>query len=82
MYPNSQDVLPLPLRPSLEQYRKQSKELVRDTDRAVLRSYRQLVRAGAVVNPDWIDDNAARTPFARKLQADARMLAALTGGRS
>jgi ankyrin repeat protein len=41
-----------------------------------------LVRAGAVVNPDWTDDDAARTPFARKLQADPRMLAALTGGRS
>lgn len=29
MYPNPQEALPLPLRPSLEQYRKQAKELVR-----------------------------------------------------
>ena len=29
MYPNPQDVLPLPPRPSLEQYKKQAKELVR-----------------------------------------------------
>ena len=41
-----------------------------------------LVRAGAVVNPRWIDHNAAGTPFGRRLQADPRMRAALTGERS
>ena len=29
MYPNPQDVLPLPPRPSLEQYRKRAKDLAR-----------------------------------------------------
>ena len=42
----------------------------------------RLVRAGAVVNPRWIDDSAADTPFGRRLQADPRMRAALTEGRS
>ena len=41
-----------------------------------------LVRAGAGVNPRWIDHNAAGTPFGRRLQADPRMRAALTGERS
>jgi hypothetical protein len=29
MYPNPQDVIPLPARPNLEQYKKQAKDLVR-----------------------------------------------------
>ena len=29
MYPNPQDALPLPLHPSLEQYKKQAKDLVK-----------------------------------------------------
>ena len=42
----------------------------------------RLVRAGAEVNPDWIDDRADHTPFANRLRADARMRAALSGGGS
>ena len=58
MYPNPQDVLPLPLHPSLEQYKKQAKELVR------------ACRAGA---PDVIREWAARWPdHAEQLEAFAR----------
>lgn len=38
-----------------------------------------LVRAGAPINPAWLDDDAEHTPFARALHADARMRAALAG---
>ena len=41
-----------------------------------------LVRAGAVVNPDWFDDHGDHTPFANRLRADARMRAALSGSES
>src|SRR5258706_3289496 len=58
MYPNPQDVLPLPLRPSLEQYRKQAKELV---------------RACKVGTPEAIRGWAARWPDqAEQLEAFAR----------
>jgi ankyrin repeat protein len=40
----------------------------------------RLVRAGAVVKPQWSGDGVALTPFARMLRADGRMLAALRGG--
>ena len=38
-----------------------------------------LVRAGAPINPAWLDDDAVQTPFGRVLRADARMLAAFSG---
>lgn len=37
----------------------------------------RLVRAGAAVNPAWLDTDAEQTALARTLSADARMLAAL-----
>jgi hypothetical protein len=37
----------------------------------------RLVRAGAAVNPTWLDTDTEQTAFARTLSADARMLAAL-----
>ena len=42
MYPNPQDVLPLPPRPSLEHYRKRAKDLVKackSSDRGAVRSW-------------------------------------------
>lgn len=39
----------------------------------------RLVAAGAEVNPAWLDADAPRTPFGERLQADARMCAALRG---
>jgi ankyrin repeat protein len=41
-----------------------------------------LVRAGAAVNPAWLDATAEQTPFRRTLRADQRMLAALRGNRT
>src|SRR5580765_5676702 len=58
MYPNPQDVLPLPPRPRLEQYKKQAKELV---------------RACKASTPDSIREWAARWPdHAEPLEAFAR----------
>lgn len=39
----------------------------------------RLVRAGAAINPAWLDDNAEPTLFARQLRAESRMLAAVRG---
>jgi hypothetical protein len=37
-----------------------------------------LIRAGATINPSWLNEQADRTPpFVRQLRADARMIAAL-----
>jgi ankyrin repeat protein len=40
----------------------------------------RLVRAGAPINPAWLEDQAEQTPFRQALRADARMMAALRGG--
>jgi hypothetical protein len=42
----------------------------------------RLVRAGAAVKPQWSDDSAESTPFAKALRADPRMVAALRGVNS
>jgi hypothetical protein len=39
----------------------------------------RLVRAGAAINPSWLDAGAEPTPFRQTLRADARMVAALRG---
>jgi hypothetical protein len=39
----------------------------------------RLVRAGAAVNPAWLDDVGEHREFAKRLRADPRMLAALQG---
>lgn len=40
----------------------------------------RLVRAGAAIDPAWLDESAEPTEFARTLRADPRMLAALNAG--
>ena len=39
----------------------------------------QLVRAGATVKQEWIDDDTDRTEFAKRTRSDPRMMAALRG---
>ncbi|MBA2527734.1 MAG: ankyrin repeat domain-containing protein [Pyrinomonadaceae bacterium] len=38
-----------------------------------------LVRAGAILNPEWYEDNEERRRAAEKMRSDPRMLAALRG---
>ena len=55
MYPNPQDVLPLPVRPNLDQYRKRAKDLAkacRSGDNAVAAWSRQWVSALLELGPD------------------------------
>src|SRR5690348_5884451 len=55
MYPNAQDVLPLPPRPDLDQYRKRAKELVaasQDGESALLAWSMQWVTDLARLNPE------------------------------
>src|SRR5713101_1114011 len=67
MYPNPQDALPLPSRPSVEQYKKRAKDLVkscRSGDPAAIR----------VWATQWIEAIAAlqREPDARGTEINAR----------
>lgn len=83
MYPNPQDVLPLPPRPSLEHYRKRAKDLARacrSGDRAVgdwaARWVRQAVESAPGI-PDHQRHDAERraaqiAEFARQRLAPAR----------
>ena len=48
MYPNPQDVLPLPARPNLEQYKKQAKDLVRGAGPALSMRFTHGRRGGRI----------------------------------
>jgi ankyrin repeat protein len=75
MYPNPQDVLPLPPRPSLEQYRKRAKDLVKahkSGDSGALRAWAtQWIEALARLY-EWRESGKAITRYADQLEQFAR----------
>lgn len=75
MYPNPQDVLPLPPRPSLEQYRKRAKDLVKahhSGDSGALRAWAtQWIEALARLH-EWRESRKAITRYADQLEQFAR----------
>ena len=85
MYPNPQEALPLPLRPNLEQYRKQAKELVRackSGDAAAVRTWATewidglLRSAGHRADADQIRPHVDRVEtFASRTLSAARVCA-------
>ena len=66
MYPNPQDVLPLPPRPDLEQYKKQAKDLVEACRASSARCDSRVGRALATIMPSQIDSLRAHTPLTRR----------------
>lgn len=75
MYPNPQDVLPLPPRPSLEQYRKRAKDLARahqSGDSGALRAWAtQWIEALARLH-EWRESRTAIARYAGQLEQFAR----------
>ncbi len=75
MYPNPQDVLPLPPRPSLEQYRKRAKDLVRahkSGDSGALRAWAaQWIEAIARLH-GWAESRRGIARYADQLEQFAR----------
>src|SRR5688572_4168843 len=75
MYPNPQDVLPLPPRPNLEQYRRRAKDLVKahtSDDSGALRAWAtQWIETLARLN-DWRESHRAVTRYAEQLERFAR----------
>lgn len=75
MYPNPQDVLPLPPRPSVEQYRKRAKDLVkahRSGDSGALRAWaREWMETLARLH-EWRESRKAILRYAEQLEQFAR----------
>jgi len=86
MFPNPQDALPLPSRPSLEQYKKLAKDLVKtaaSSDRSALRTWavnwlKNLVQLANLQATDRLPINAGQLPaefesFVRKQESDGKL---------
>ena len=86
MYPNPQEALPLPLRPSIEQYRKLAKELVkacRSADSSAISTWsRQWIEslAAAAEHESGLRDQAQMNAHAERIAGFARET--LTGGNA